>query len=84
MTTRDDSDLPLRRALRDQLHREGLTAPGIDGLDLQRLQLREAGLRGCGIVDQGIDGRRFRVLEEAAYGSKRVIPRNESKCSSKL
>jgi hypothetical protein len=30
------------------------------------VQLREAGLRGCGIVDQGIERRPFGVLEEIA------------------
>jgi hypothetical protein len=38
--------------LLEQLHREGPAMPGIDYRYTQRLQLGEAGLRGCRVIDQ--------------------------------
>ena len=40
--------------------------PGIGRSYLQTFQLRGTGVRGCGIVNKGIEGRLFRVLKEIA------------------
>jgi hypothetical protein len=56
----------LRRVPAEKLDREGLPVARIDPCHLQQCHLRDAGLRGSGIVDQGVDGRRFRILEQVA------------------